>query len=154
MSVHYIIDGYNFANHPLFSRSHKKREDVCFALLEFIRLRGLCGSRKNKITVVFDGHPPSTGSRLGDTDIEVIFSRDEEADERIKKLLEKSSNPRNITVVTDDKQIIFAVRAIGGRPVTIEEFMASKKRNLPPAVELTYTQMHQINQELKQIWLK
>jgi predicted RNA-binding protein with PIN domain len=161
VSVQYIVDGYNFINHPLFSRSHKRLDNPRIALLDFIRNGSLGGSRRNKITVVFDGYPPVTDSRQNDTDIEVIFSQKEEADERIKRMVERSANRKRILVVSDDKQIKILVRSLGAGSLTIEEFVnpgaqeqARQKARDSDKAELNYTQMHQINQELKKLWLK
>ena len=75
MSLRYAIDGYNIIKHPLFTQqAAKKIQDSRIFLLEFIRINRLCGSRKNKITVVFDGYPDSRYPGY-DEDMEVIFSR-------------------------------------------------------------------------------
>jgi predicted RNA-binding protein with PIN domain len=42
---------------------------------------------KNKITVVFDGYPQVSAQNLAETDINVVFSREETADARIKKMV-------------------------------------------------------------------
>ncbi len=123
--------------------------------MEFIREKHLCGSSKNKITVIFDGYSAEWVSRRHDSDIEVVFSRDTSADEKIRNMVERSANPRNIAVVSDDKGISLFVKAAGAKSKSIEEFIGKsleEKELLKP--ELTYSQMHKINQELRQIWLK
>lgn len=161
MSLHYIIDGYNIINHPLFAKNHKKViKDSRKALLEFIRIRRLCGSPKNKITVVFDGHSNITELKQNDNNINVIFSKKETADEKIKKIVGKPlGNAKNIVVVSDDKDIRFFVKALGARSIGIEEFIGAKEKpiacqdsdSIKP--ELNYSQIQKINQELKKIWL-
>jgi len=161
MSLQYIIDGYNIINHPLFiQHAPKKIKDSKALLLEFIRVNRLCGSPKNKITVVFDGHP-DLSSRISDkTEINVIFSKIETADERIKKIVEKTGNPKNAVVVSDDKEIIFFAKSFGAKVLNIQEFInrakyligSQKKEPMKP--ELSYSQIHKINQELRQLWLK
>lgn len=160
MSLQYIIDGYNIINHPLFiQHAAKKIRDLRIALLEFIRINKLCGSPKNKITVVFDGHSDSSIRKIGETDINIMFSRKETADECIKKMVEVSSNPKNIVVVSDDKEIKLFVKSLGGQTRSVEEFinrkanLQSREKNLLKP-ELTYSQIHQINQELRKIWLR
>lgn len=119
----------------------------------------MCGSPKNKITVVFDGYFNPPGKTIEETGIDVVFSRRETADEKIKKIFESRGNPKNIVVVSDDKEIKFFVKSAGGRSLGIEEFinrkekLQSRKRDLLKP-ELTYSQIYQINQELKKIWLK
>lgn len=159
MSLQYIIDGYNIINHPIFKPHITKRiRDSRVALLEFIRINNPSRGLKNKITVVFDGHADPL-IKVDETDINIVFSRRETADERIKKMVEASGNPKNMVVVSDDKEIRFFVTSVGAKAMGVEEFINSKQRPfkenevfLKP--ELTYTQMHKINQELRKIWLK
>ena len=188
MSLQYIIDGYNILNHPQFSRQCTKKiyrrlnypinniknaygegkTDSRVSLLGFIKINKLCGSPRNKITVVFDGYSDFLES-INYADIDVVFSRKETADERIKKMVESSGNPKNIVVVSDDKEIVFFIKSLGARPMSVEEFIGSssaskgqghfgddiqeKKGSLLKS-ELTYSQIQEINKELKNIWLK
>jgi len=155
----YIIDGYNIISHSKFTPPHKKIKDPREALLEFIQTHKLCGSPKNKIVVVFDGHPNLASQKLDKEEIKVIFSKEESADNRIKKMVENQSNPKNTVVVSDDKEIRFFVRAVGARCLGIEEFIqpAIKDKVRPNhnllKPELSYTQIAEINQELRKIWL-
>jgi predicted RNA-binding protein with PIN domain len=76
-------------------------------------------------------------------------------------MAEASADHKNIVVVSDDKEIKFFIRSLGSKVMSIEEFMQTKekarealkqKELIKP--ELNYTQVHQINEELKKIWLK
>jgi predicted RNA-binding protein with PIN domain len=160
MSLQYIIDGYNLINHPLFAKNHKKRVGIQIALLEFIRGKRLTGSLKNRVIVVFDGYFEFPGQQDNPYGIRVIFSQEETADEQIKKLVEASVQPRNIVVVSDDKEVRFTAKALGASALGIEEFMEAKKtaaqQKKPDMLkpELNYTQIAKINQELKKRWLK
>ena len=76
-------------------------------------------------------------------------------------MVEASGNPKNVIVVSDDKEIKFFTKAIGAKVVSVEEFMGSKEKLKQKKeqedtlkLELTYSQMHKINQELRKIWLK
>jgi len=108
-----------------------------------------------------------------ETGIEIIFSRKISADEKIKMLIEESSQRKIMVVVSDDKDIKFFIRSLGARSVGVEEFINPKKdspsqtyrewpyprkeRDLRKDLlkpELTYIQVEEINQELKKIWLK
>lgn len=159
MSLHYIIDGYNVIKHPSFNISQGIK-DIRVALAEFIRTRRLCGSPRNKIIIVFDGNPNVSGRSKNKGDINIIFTKAETADEWIKRAVESEANPKNTIVVSDDKEIKFFVNSTGARTLSVEEFInckeklkeKQKKGLLKP--ELTYSQIHQINQELKKIWLK
>ncbi len=128
--------------------------------MDLIRINRLCGSPKNKVTVVFDGYPDyAFSNNLDRSGIDVVFSRKETADERIRKIVENSANPKNMVVVSDDKEIRFFIKSIGAQPLAVEDFVAVKevsrqqKQGLLEA-ELTHSQMHKINEELRKIWLK
>ena len=161
MSLQYIIDGYNVAKHPS-TYLPKKMRDIRTALVEFIRLGRLCGSNKNKITIVFDGYPDS--SFLGqphEPHVTIIFSGEATADEKIKRLVENAANAKNIIVVSDDKEIQFIIKAIGAKSLGVEEFIGVKKKPAHHVTideslkfDLNYSQVEKINKELKGIWLK
>ncbi len=179
MSLQYIIDGYNIIKHPLFTHHTTKKinpvrntrvlreenkishgvKDSRIVLLEFIRINRLCGSPKNKITVVFDGYPDSRGLS-NNTVINVIFAREESADEKIKRMVEVLSNAKSVVVVSDDKEIRFFVRSFGAKILSIQEFI-NRSKNLidsqekePMKPELNYSQICEINKELRKLWLK
>ncbi len=162
MSLQFILDGYNILKHPLLTQLiNKKIKDQRLALLEFIRIRRLTGSPKNRVTVVFDGYPDARETAGLDTigAVDIIFSRRETADERIRKMVEDAGNPKNIVVVSDDKEIKFFVRAYGAKPLAIKDFIADKKRGFEREedlweAKLGFAEMHKINEELRQIWLK
>jgi predicted RNA-binding protein with PIN domain len=155
MSLQFIIDGYNLIHHPLFRQTPKFTDSPASALLQFITINKLTGSPRNKITVVFDGYPPKSKSMHNDPQINLIFTAKDTADERIKKILESASNPKNIVVVSDDKEIRFFVKSSGGRVMGVDEFIClSPSPKTAQKAELTYSQMEKINQELRKIWLK
>jgi predicted RNA-binding protein with PIN domain len=160
MSLQYIIDGYNLIHNPLVAGARSNHQDPKEELLRLIKKKRLTGSAKNKVLIVFDGYSSDFKERNIDEPFTVIFSFDESADEKIKKLVEASSNPKTIVVVSDDKEIRFFARASGARVLSIEEFTGSVKKaadsNEKELVkpELNYTQIQKINQELKKIWLE
>jgi len=123
-----------------------------------IKLKKLCGSLNNRVWVIFDGYQDRSTDNLDEPNFKVIYSRGESADNRIKKIIELTSNPKNVKVVSDDKEIKFFVKSCKARSVSVEEFLcvkdklASKEAALLKP-EITYSQMHKINEELKKIWL-
>lgn len=158
MSLQYVVDGYNVIRHASFSPS-KKIKDQKYSLVEFIKNNRLCGSLKNKVIIVFDGYPDTGYSQDFQCDFEVRFSRDTNADNVIKKMLENELNPRNTLVVSDDREIKFFIRSLGAKPVSVEEFLKKSEgkgidKNETLKMDLNYTQMHDINEELKKLWLK
>ena len=157
MSLHFIIDGYNLIKHRSFSPP-PATHDPRFALIRFLRIEKPCGSSKNKVTIVFDGY--SGDFSLSGLEFEVIFSCDDSADARIKKILENSPVAKSSVVVSDDRQIRDFARLCGAVPLGIEEFLnpprkkASGRKEELIKADLSYTQAHKINEELKKLWLK
>lgn len=159
MSLQYIIDGYNVTNHPQFRKQLPKQSlDSRVALIQLIKIKNLCGSPNNSVWVIFDGFQDSTIHNLDEANLKVLYSRRESADERIKKIIELSSNPRNVIVVSDDKEIKFFVKAAKAKSISVDEFLCVKKRLEEKKAaliepEISYSQKHKINEELKKIWL-
>jgi len=156
MSLHYILDGYNIIRQSDFL-SKAQLKDSRHALISFINERKPCGSSNNKVTVVFDGRSDVFYAQEKGT-IEVLFSRNESADEHIKKMVEALVNPRQSVVVSDDRDICLYVRSLGARVMSVSEFIEKghpkpKSISLHPKVGLTHQQAARINEELKKIWL-
>jgi len=159
MPLHYVIDAYNIINHIAFTPIHKKIKDPQRALLEFVKNRRPEKKSKNKITLVFDGYPKVSAQNLEEADIDIVFSREESADAWIKRIVEASKNPRNIAVVSDDREIRFFIKSVGASAVGVEEFINPKqnpqrKKEDLIKTQLNYSQVSKINQELKELWLK
>ena len=145
-------------NHRRFSSENKSSGDQRISLLRFIKTHHLTGSSKNKVVVVFDGYPEASFS-APEGDFEVLFSRGISADDKIKKILENTANPKIAVVVSDDKEVRFFARAAGAQPLGIEEFIGAKekKQQKPDEAQetkLSFTQMHKINEELRKLWLR
>ena len=111
--VHVLVDGYNvtktgYGNLPLADQRNRL----------LASLEGLASRTKAEITCVFDGAdvgtPPVTPSRR----VRLLFSAPgETADELIVRLVRAEPPGRPIAVVTSDKEIVQAVRAVGARAV-------------------------------------
>ncbi len=157
MSLHYIIDGYNVIKNSFFSSAVNLNESR-LSLIRFIEDKKPQGSLKNKVTIIFDGSPGVSGPAINSI-CEVFFTKGESADEKIKRLVSASPNPRTVIVVTDDREIRLFIRAIGAHPLGTKEFLAKaieRKRpdNESPKAHISYTKAAQITAELKKIWLK
>lgn len=164
----YVIDGYNIIKSPQATRSVKKNTRVSHqAFLSSIRSRRLTGSVKNRVIVVFDGFPPVNTSLSDESlGIEVVFSGSLSADERIQRLVDKAANPKNLIVVTDDRQVQFSARAAGARVMGAEGFLKVKSekekvKNTEAVREkqaekapLPFSQQEKINRELRKLWLE
>lgn len=160
MSLQYLIDGYNLLHSPYFQYPPGNNKDSRVALLEFIRARKLTGSSKNKVTVVFDGYCGELSPERERLGMGVIFSGDESADDRIKKEVERALNRKVLVVVSDDREIGFFARQAGARHLGLEGFAGVKKKqgkgcsgNEGATSELSYSQKHKIDEEMKKMWL-
>ena len=163
MSLLFVIDAYNIINHPIFIRCQKHNtKDRRHAFLEFIRIRKLTGAASNRVIVVFDGYPDSGFDALQKEDayFDIIFSRKENADNRIKAIIEGHPNPRTMIVVSDDKEIRFYARSAGSKVMSAEEFLGERAKGKKqqqeeePKKHVSFSDAHRINEELKKIWLK
>jgi len=144
-----------------------KLEDQRHQLIRFIENHQPEGSLKNQVVIVFDGQcgvsSPSMVSR-----VKVIFSKGETADDKIKRLVEESSNSKMIRVVSDDREIQYSIRANGAKVVSVAEFLRagakkgagkSKARSghvdaSRPSKNISRTVESSINRELEEIWLR
>jgi hypothetical protein len=158
MSLQYIIDGCNVTHNPSFTKNIPKRPvDSRVFLIELIRSRNLCAN-KSLIWLVFDGYPDKELENLEKEHFRIIFSYKQSADEKIKRILELTANPKNTIVVSDDKEVSSFARIMHAKAVSIEVFMrdsrVKRKGVLLEETRLNYSQMHKINDELKRLWLK
>jgi len=161
MSLQYIIDAYNLTNHPRF-KPVNSAINIVQSLADFIKINKLTGSSNNRTILVFDGYPPLRQDIPEGEGLVCMFSRKVEADELIKKIVEESVSPRNIIVVSDDKQVQLMSRLLHARVSGVEEFICSKiNKKLNPVArsdaadfKLTYSAMQKINTELKKKWLE
>lgn len=155
MSLHYILDGYNIINQVQFVS--RRLKDGRERLIRFIEAFRPQGSRKNKVTVVFDGKK-DVFSPLIRSEIKVVFTRNESADEWIKRFVEKTAQPKQCLVVSDDKEIKFFVRALGAKVISVNEFVDKVRKKIQPAkteeAPLSSEKAREITKELERIWLK
>jgi predicted RNA-binding protein with PIN domain len=164
MALHYLIDGYNVI-HQMPECDSLKLETQRLKLVQFIENHRPQGSVKNKVTIVFDGQGGHLQSSISSM-VETIFSVGESADEKIKSIVEDSKNPKNIIIVTDDRDIQIAVRKSGASIMPVAEFLLKLKRksdgkgsikgNGGRATQknISHTDEYNINIELSKIWLK
>lgn len=105
------------------------------------------------MTVVFDG---KEGGRSQESvaGFEVVFTSGETADEWISQKVRQATNPRVLTVVTDDQGIRLLIRGTGARWISTQEFQKGMiprdtSRNEPgePSEDETITD------EFKKKWL-
>lgn len=156
MSKHIIIDGYN-AMHKLCLCEDNNLQAGRERLIALINKFKLAGSRNNELTIVFDGKrdvfSPYENAGKG-----LVFTQDETADDKIKRMVERSKNPRGMVVITDDNEIKYYTRGLGAEVVSINEFFARAKRKSRPVNNEKINEYDEryskITDELKELWLK
>jgi predicted RNA-binding protein with PIN domain len=118
----YIIDGYNVILHGSFS-SNKK--DVVRHKESFLRgLDSYAANKRVRMTVVWDGGPPSFSTRGGARVKNVFSGEQRSADDRIVNMVERSYHRGRIVVVSDDrKHIQQTVKTLGARVMGVDEFL-------------------------------
>ncbi len=127
-----IVDGYNVLHASRWLASDWKGADrakLCQLLGNLAKQSG------EKITVVFDAQP--SGPDIAKTravNIEVIFSgHSRTADDVIIQMIKSSSGPRNLTVVSSDREIKSAARRRGCKVSTAGEFIKASASQLARA---------------------
>lgn len=162
MALHYILDGYNVI-YKIPSLAAGTLEERREGLIRILEIQNPQGSIRNSVTIVFDGRS-GMGVRHESTKVQIIFSCDESADEKIKEMVESAALRRNTVVVTDDKAVRFYVRKLGAQILPVAEFFgkgrgpaggpAQKGKTPPEKKEIPYGLEQQITSELENIWLK
>jgi predicted RNA-binding protein with PIN domain len=161
MSLCYIVDGYN-----LIKRSGRFDDDDLrtsrqkfFAYLEACRPQG---SLRNSLSIVFDGSADVVGFRE-DRSFEVIFTRGESADEKIKSMVQASGRPKDCIVVTDDRDLAIFVRRCGARVMGTLAFtekgapVRPRSKNASAGADtssLNIVEREKITREMERLWLK
>lgn len=163
MLRHLLIDGYNLI-HKIPSLRAKA------STLEFARNALVCliqeyqpqGSPPNDVTVIFDGNDTVCQHHLHGQ-IKVVFSRGQTADDLIKKMIEDSLTPQEIVVVSDDQELWQHAKAFGASYWSVSFLMTTLKKKalkmgkvsaIKEEKQMSFFQRQQIDEELKQRWLK
>ncbi len=127
-----IVDGYNVLHTSRWLRSPWKGVDRS----ELCRLLGrLARHTSEKISVVFDAMPsePDVGGGKA-LDVEVIFSgHGRTADDVIIQMVNSTTGPRDLTVVSSDRQIKAAARRRGCKTRGAGEFVKAASAELARA---------------------
>jgi len=157
MSLHYILDGYNIIK-QIPSLKLNKLKNGRDSLIRFIEEYHPQGSPNNKVTIVFDGDKDVLSHRHS-YPFDVFFSKGESADDRIRKIVQGSRNPKNIIVVTDDRELKFLIRSLRAQTISVQEFLGKAKRDTSRSKKesekrISISAREEITQELRRIWLK
>ena len=102
----------------------------------------------------------------------ILFSQGESADDKIRRIVAEAKNTKNIVVVTDDRDIQYAVGALGAKAIGVSQFLSkgesagkrkpiaqkntkqAKKVSLESEKYISKTDESKITSELGKIWLK
>lgn len=168
MSLQFIIDGYNLikrtpqssrvSKYPKFGDQNDSLENLRSALIRLIKAHRPCGKITNRITIVFDARDQSVADTYKeDQGIGIIFSKN--ADDKIKRLVQESKNPKNVVVVTDDKDIQFYIKQYNAQVRSTEEFFkkfssADTKVSPDDKPLLSPLEAIKITEEMRKLWLK
>ena len=157
MSLHYLLDGYNIIHQmPLSAR--KKLEDHRQHLIQWIESCRPQGSLRNAVTIVFDGKTDVWGGMgSGSASVRVFFAHGQSADEKIIRMVEEAAHKKNVVVVTDDRSLKYAVRALGAKVSGVQTFLGQGSSAPAGRVEsgknISKISEHKITSELTEIWL-
>jgi predicted RNA-binding protein with PIN domain len=128
MFMAYIVDGNNVMGQV--PGWHRDKPQSQRKLLEELAL--FARVMHAAMTVVFDGAPnrdvPEGSAFNG---VKVLYAdRGSDADTKIERLVESSSNPKGLTVITSDRHLAFLVRSRGATVVRSGEFRKKLKHLL------------------------
>jgi predicted RNA-binding protein with PIN domain len=117
-----LIDGHNLIGRMSDLRLDDPEDEAKLVA----RLRTYCVRKRKRAVVVFDrGLPGGRSRRLSAGRVEVVFaSTGHTADGILRERIRRARDPRGLTVVTSDGQVIAAAQARGARVVRSEELAA------------------------------
>ncbi len=136
--MHLIIDGYNLMHflglvRPIGPKSLEKSR---LALQEW--LRRTHGPAIGNVTLIYDGRLSEHTKReiQDDHGLRVHFSIGESADDLIEELLRRHSQPRNLSVVSNDRRIQEAARRRGALATSCSDYLDSvmEQGHAPPTI--------------------
>lgn len=116
---HYIIDGNNLIGKiPSISAKQAQEKQAARESLAFL-LERFFARKKASVILHFDGYESTPIKVSG---IKIVYSLNREADQLIKSQIEKSSNRKNIILVTSDNNLIGFGRVCSCEVIKSEEF--------------------------------
>ena len=127
MSRHLLLDGYNVL------RKVRRFADLSLAdgrtaLIRFVQESRPQGSPRNSVTIVFDGRE-DVFFLDSPSDVRVIFSKGESADDVIKRMVQESRSPRDIVLVTEDRELGYFCRSLGAAIWSVAQLTAQARKS-------------------------
>lgn len=166
MSLHFILDGYNIVRGvpELLGRAWVDLHACRERFIQYLSSVRPQGRANNRVTVVFDGYVQMKADwdKLHREKIEIVFSEEASADDRIVQLAGKATRPKETVVVTSDRELSQRVRKLDVKVIPVKTFMVqgSPKRTRKGSVraegkkKLSLEQEQKITKELERLWLK
>jgi predicted RNA-binding protein with PIN domain len=94
-------------------------------------LADLARAKKKSLTVVFDGPPPPGRPKVQHLGVvTVVFAAPRSADDEIVRRIRETRDPRGVTVVTDDRGLVSAVKGAGARTIGVAVFRGEATSHL------------------------
>jgi predicted RNA-binding protein with PIN domain len=116
---HFIIDGNNLIGKiPSIKNLQRNNRQASREKLAFLLGRYFSTGR-NMVSLHFDGH---VNDEIKVAGIRIKYSGSKTADDKIKNEIERSKNPKNITVVTSDNNIMQFARVCSCEVIKSENF--------------------------------
>lgn len=150
-----LIDGYN-VTHKIELLQGKKLQQQREELIKLLETAQANNKLLKEITIIFDGVTGIVVPAQRYSVIKVLFSRGSCADKKIKEILENSKHTRDITVVSDDREVRAYVHSLGAKRISVDEFtqLLFSSCRKKEGFRLDARDKVKINRELEQIWLK
>ena len=127
----YLVDGNNLLGSWGGPRGEDGRSEVVRRVAAFCRAKGA------RATIVFDGRPiraDMAAQTLGPVSIR-FPPEGEDADGVIRRIVDESSAPSDLIVVTSDKALYSYVRTRGAAVLRAHEWNALARKSAPAAPE-------------------
>ena len=149
----YLIDGYNLI-HKIAQLQGKRLRNQREGLVRLLEMTRAKNNRVKDLTIVFDGRSGVLAYPLRSA-VKIVFSKGSSADKKIKEILETSNFARDITVVSDDRQVRFYAGSLGAKKISVKEFLnlVYSPGEEKCSFKLDRLETEKINQELEKIWL-
>lgn len=134
--MHYLIDGYNLLHAMGALTGRVGPNGLEKARLRLLGLlRAAYGDEAGTVTVVFDasGAPANAPPAQDFHGVGVRFAREQEADDVIEEAVRRSSVPRQLTVVSDDRRVQQAARRRDCEVLGCGDYLDALERRRRPA---------------------
>ncbi len=113
----YLVDGNNLMHALIGERGGPGRQGLVSLLAALVE-------RGERVHVVFDGPPPPEGMRrqIASSGVRVSYSRSRTADDLLAELIAADSGPRELVVVSSDREVRRSARRRRCHTRTSESF--------------------------------